>query len=398
MLSREFIQKVKDATDLKALVEEYTELMPAGTNLWQGHCPHPDHEDSTPSFRLCHDKNGWSWYCGGCHMGPKDLKANPPNYGSDCFAFVSWMSDYKGSKHKIGWREAVEILAKRAGIPMPSDKNDAAYKMLYTIARTRHQKLMRQPKALRYLFSRGLTKESIDKWLLGYQENMEFGQQVPRVSFPLFTRYNRVVGESSRAITWNKDKTYPKYRNSSNSELFHKRKYLYGLNFVDTSTPELRITEGAMDVDLASQYGVKNVVCTLGTAFSEDHIQIIANMRLIPCFCLDGDAAGQKGIRRATDMLYQHGIVSKICVLPEGKDLADMALELKDELEEYIEKHTISYWEYLLKDTFAYFDSKVNDLRRECLPAILKATESVKDEKEKTIMISYVKARFGISL
>ena len=71
---------------------------------------------------------------------------------------------------------------------------------------------------------------------------------------------------------------------------------------------------------------------------------------------------------------------------------------VKHGLEEYIEKHTISYWEYLLKDTFAYFDSKVNDLRRECLPAILKAAESVKDEKEKTIMMSYVKARFGISL
>lgn len=400
LLSKSFIQRVKAETDLLALVSEYTDVVPAGNNLWMAHCPHPDHHDSTPSFRICHNADGsWSWYCGGCHMGAKDMKSkHHRNYGSDCFAFVSWMSDYKGSKHKIGWREAVEILAKRAGIPMEVDKYDKVYLLMRNIAKKRHKDLRQDEEAISYLHQRGLTDETIEQWMLGVSEGTEFRHTVKRISFPLFSRYNRVVGESARAIHWNKDSFWPKYRNSSNSNLFHKGSYFYGLHLYDSNLPELRITEGAMDVVLASQFGALNVVGTLGTAFTKEHVTILKAMNVTPCFCLDGDAAGQKGMRRAVDMLSEAGIYAKVCILPDGKDLADLALELQDKLEEYIETNAMMYWQYLLEEPLKAFDAQLVQLRAKLMPEIMKASKGATSPNDRILMKSFVKERFGITL
>ena len=92
---RDFIDKVKESTDLLELISEYTELKKEGRYIWRGRCPHPDHNDSTYSFTVNTKTN--SWCCYGCHS---DKKGVNNNYGSDCIAFIQWIN-----KGKLSWAQ-----------------------------------------------------------------------------------------------------------------------------------------------------------------------------------------------------------------------------------------------------------------------------------------------------
>ena len=95
---RDFIDKVKESTDLLELISEYTELKKEGRYIWRGRCPHPDHNDSTYSFTVNTKTN--SWCCYGCHS---DKKGVNNNYGSDCIAFIQWINE-----GKLSWAQSLE--------------------------------------------------------------------------------------------------------------------------------------------------------------------------------------------------------------------------------------------------------------------------------------------------
>lgn len=97
------------------------------------------------------------------------------------------------------------------------------------------------------------------------------------------------------------------------------------------------------------------------------------------------------------DSVAQSGIYSKVCILPTGYDLADLANKEKCNLKEYIRLHTILYWQYILKDTTLYFESKLNELRMEILPSILKVKDSVQTVQEKMMFNNFLLERFGIN-
>lgn len=400
MFSNDFLQKVKDSTNMISLVEEYgEEVIPMGDNIWGCKCPHPDHQDDTPSFRIVHNDNGsWTWFCGGCHMGKKDLNNNNDrNFGSDCFAFVQWMSCYKGSKHVMNFPEAVTYLAQKNGIPIENDPNEEIYKEKKLKAKIANIVLRNTPSIVKYLRSRGLTNETINEWQLGVTKNLEGNQKIDRIVFPLFDKYSKILGISGRRFP-DADPHIVKYWNSPTSNIFNKRRYLYGVHKINPEWPELRITEGAMDVVLAHQMKAKNVVCTLGTALTEDHIPIIKSLKLIPCLCMDGDEAGQKGIRKALKLLAAHNIYAKVILLPQGKDLADMALELDEGLEEYLEKNTLSYWEYLLMPLANEYEKRINKIRMEYMSGITDALGGITSPEDNILMKSYVKEHFGVNL
>lgn len=397
--SKEFLLEIKRKVNLKELVEEYTKVVPAGNNLWMARCPHPDHDDSTPSFRLCLNDNGiWSWYCGGCHMGTKNLKATEKNYGTDCFAFVSWMSDYHGSKHVIKWREAVKILAQRAGVQITPDENDKKLRLLRGVAKARHKALLDDRDALSYLKERGITDESIKRFMIGVSEKREFGCAAKRITFPLIDRYHRVLGETARLIHWNKSSKQPKYRNSPNSAVFHKSEFFFGIHNYDETNKTVYITEGAMDVVLAAQSRLKNVIATLGTSLTKEHATILKDLGVAPCLCMDGDEAGQKAVRRTIELLGKEDIFASVLMLPEGKDLADLAIELGENLEKYVRLHTMTYWQYLLMEPLRIYDAQVSLLRSEIMTDVVKASKGVCGINDRILMQSFVKERFGIEL
>ena len=119
MYTKQFIEKIKSCGIVK-YASQYTQLEKSGY-VYQGRCPHPDHNDSDPSFRVFIDQKtgSESWACMGCHCGKKD---NKENFGSDNIAFVRWMSCNKKSTHVLNFVEAVKILAEFYCIPIEEDK------------------------------------------------------------------------------------------------------------------------------------------------------------------------------------------------------------------------------------------------------------------------------------
>lgn len=388
---QEFIDQVKEANGLVELVQEYTDLKKAGIKIYMGHCPHPDHHDSTPSFRVYEKgyKSGTnvnefdSWACMGCHNGKKNENDKKyRNFGSDCIAFIQWIEP----KYR-NWKDALLYLARRKHIPIPTQENEWMYKQKKIIARSLMYNLYGEP--FKYLEDRGLTIEDCDEWMIGFDGE--------KITFPLFDRYKNVLGFTRRWLHV-PEGANDKYKNSSNSKIFNKSNYFYGIHNLDTDFDEIRITEGSMDVILAHKYGVKNVVASLGTAFTQGHVDLIKHYKKIPVFCLDGDDAGSKAVNKAISLLAANGIYSKILILPKDKDLADMSLELKDGIEEYIQKHSITYGVYLLNSIVGEYNSKVNELKLQMLPDMRGLLNFVPSEDEKLILKGFIRNSMGIDI
>lgn len=321
-LSKDFIQKVKDATDMVDLASEYTELKQVGRNIWRGQCPHPNHNDPTPSFTI--DRSKQNWCCYGCHTGKKNVKNK--NYGTDCIAFIRWIN-----QDKLSWFECVKFLADRANIPMPNDKNAYLYQRNYNLNNKYIKNITEE--AYDYLLSRGLDKKDIIKFGIG------FDLSTNRITFPLVT-FGGIVGFNKRRIDDVKDM---KYIHSSTSAIFNKSSFLYGLNFIDRNYEYIFITEGVMDVILATKYGLKNVVCVLGSAFTEEHYNIIKSIGLKPVFLFDNDKKGNTAIDSAMELIYSKGEYSLTAKLPPECDLADYSVLMKDDLQGAIESSITTY-------------------------------------------------------
>lgn len=307
---KEFINNLKDKINLKELVEEYTPLI-KGNTYWRGSCPHPNHEDKTPSFFV----KGKRWHCFTC------------NEGGDCIDFLQWIGN-------MSFKEAIIYLANKYNITIPNDKYENQYKTNKKIL-NKYTKDINNVKALNYLYSRGLSNEDIVKWSIGYDKNQN------RIVFPLFNKDNKVVGFNKRII--NKTQKEAKYINSKTSEIFKKSNYLYGLNYINKESEYIIITEGVMDVILSTKYGLNNVICTLGTALTKEHIPILKSLNKTIVIIYDGDNAGKLAIDKAARLLLDNNIYCKTVFLPKGYDLADISLEYRNNLKSYIESEMCTY-------------------------------------------------------
>lgn len=396
MFSRwtELRDKVKASVNLKNLAEQYTSLTPVGHNVWSGHCPHPDHNDKTPSFRVFKNSNGtWSYRCFGC-QDIHEKKGQNGNYGSDCFAFLQWMSNYIGSPKVLTFMEAMITLANREGISIPqqSNENNILLKKIEQHCKLSQANLL--PSVKQYLFNRGLTVADIKQWKIGAWCYREGNIDVFRIDFPLFNRQGIIVGFSSRAL---KDHdNIPKYKNSKNSVMFQKRSYLYGCHLVDIASNDIKITEGQFDVILAQKYGLQNVVATLGTSFTEEHAIWIKKLNMIPTFIYDNDTAGIKAIDRALDICREKELSAKVCILPQNHDLAELAVSLKDSLPAWIKDHSVPAWQYKLSDIAVRYEASLQELRRSVLPDIRNSIPVTPEDK--ILMKTFVRERFGITL
>lgn len=344
--------------------------------MYKGHCPHPKHKDNDPSFRVWADSR--SWACMVCHQGKKSF--HDKVYGSDCIAFVQWIEN-------LSWKEAVFYLADKYNVPLPDSKHEAILKEKKNLTYSYMGNL--KGKSLKYLLSRGLTEKDCFNWGLGYD-----GQ---KIVFPLLDRYRNVLGFTRRWIIV-PEGAPDKYKNSSNNAIFNKSLYLYGIHNLDDDFEEIRITEGSLDVILAHKYGVKNITATLGTAFTDGHVELMKHYNKIPVFCMDGDPAGLKAINKSIKLLADNGIYSKLLILPDGKDMADMALELQDDLEEYIQDNAITYGNYLIQQEMNKYNAKVNELKLKHYPTLLKVLDKVPYEDERKILKSYIKQTMGIEI
>ena len=152
-----------------------------------------------------------------------------------------------------------------------------------------------------------------------------------------------------------------------------------------------------MDVILGTKYGAKNVVATLGTAFTEQHAKAIQKTGKTPVLIFDGDSAGNSGILKALTYFESLGVYCKIVKLPEGKDLADLSLDLKFGIETYIKRNAITAGFLQISDLVKEYQSSLYNIRLEFIPRIEEVMKLVPKTEER-VLKSYIKDELNINL
>jgi len=338
-IPQHFIDELVARTDIIEVIGSRVQLKRAGRE-YKACCPF--HDEKTPSFTVSPDKQ--FYHCFGCGAHGTAL------------GFVMEFDH-------LGFVEAVEELAARAGLEVPREGGDAAaarpnedlYVALERAALFFRQSLSGEQRARDYLAGRGLTADSLTRFGIGYApsrwdalierygstpgerqtlaragmvvERVEGGtghydRFRDRVMFPIRDVRGRTIGFGGRVI----DKGEPKYLNSPETELFHKGRELYGLYEARQATRNLArllVVEGYMDVVRLHQAGVTYAVATLGTATTPEHLQRIFRLVGEVVFCFDGDRAGRAAAWRALENAVsevKQGRQLRFLFLPEGHD------------------------------------------------------------------------------
>lgn len=336
-IPHEVIEEIKYRNEIESAISQYVNLKRRGKNL-VGLCPF--HSEKTPSFTV-YPENG-SFYCFGCGVG------------GDVITFT-------GLIENLDYIESVKLLAEKSGVTLPQDGYDDSMQRLknriYDINRETakffHTHLMSDGGkwALSYLLGRGLTLKTIkqfglgaapDSWdslinhlkekgftinemltanVIGKSQRGSFYDRFrKRVMFPIINIRGNVVGFSGRAMPGD-DKAGGKYVNTSDTPVYKKSENLFGINYAKNNCAEQMIlVEGNMDVISLHQAGFSNAVAPLGTAFTPEQVNLIARYTKEIVLMLDADAAGQKAIRRASQLLENSGLNVKVVVIPDGKD------------------------------------------------------------------------------
>lgn len=347
-LDNDRVKMIKEANDIVDVVGSYISLRPMG-QTFKGVCPF--HDDHRPSFDVDPKRARYRcWSCG--------------KYGD----VISFVQEYE----KVEFAEALEILARRAGIDLENSKNflqnRARGAMLDAVrwaSDQYHQCLLDSSLAAdarSYLSSRGLEDEIIRQfglgfapgrgdWLLARAQNdgLDLGmlEQVgllgrrtdkpglydrfrDRVMFPIRNVLGNPVGFGGRIMPDSPmaDRA-PKYYNSSDSVLFSKSEQLYGIDQARNAIAKagyLAVMEGYTDVMMAHQMGISHVVATMGTAINSRHLRHLRRWTQKVVLVFDSDAGGEQGVDRALELFASNDMDLAIATLPEGLDPCDLLL------------------------------------------------------------------------
>ena len=335
----QFIDELLSRVDIVDVIDSRVALKKKGRE-YSACCPF--HNEKTPSFTVSQGKQ--FYHCFGCGA-----------HGSA----ISFLMEYE----RMEFVDAIEELASMAGITVPREasipqhkESRGLFELLDQVAKYYREQLRQHAsakQAVDYLKERGVSGEIAATFGIGFappgwdnvlkhfkakniseKQLMDAGLLIAkdggghydrmrnRIVFPIHDRRGRVIGFGGRALG---DDT-PKYLNSPETELFHKGRELYGLYEARKHSKELQrliVVEGYMDVISLSQYDVKNVVATLGTATTSDHLDKI--FRIVPevIFCFDGDRAGKQAAWRALENALpqmREGRQIKFIFLPDGED------------------------------------------------------------------------------
>ena len=336
----DFLQKVRDNTNILDVVGSYVSLKKKGKRYWAC-CPF--HQEKTPSFSVSPEDG--LYYCFGCHAG------------GDVFSFVEKMEN-------LSFTEAVERLAEAAHLELPQAEvspeekrrkqfNDELYHAMELAVVYFHNCLRRTnmgKPGLAYFKRRHLTDETIDRFklgfapdswyklygdfrtikhisdtvlvtsgLVGHKNGRYYDTFRNRCMFPILNLKGKPVAFGGRVM----DDSKPKYLNSPETPIFNKRQLLFALY---QALPEIRRTrqvimvEGYMDAISLHAHGVTNAVASLGTAFTIEQARLLKRYADEVVFSYDMDAAGQNATRRALEIAGTTGLKMRVLHLSEGKD------------------------------------------------------------------------------
>ncbi len=344
MRDREIVERVRDATDLLALVGSAVKLRKQGS-AHVGLCPF--HAERSPSFQVVANKG--FYHCFGCGKH------------GDAFA---WLMEREG----MTFPEALEQLARGAGIDLPERRERPTAEVdLETRMRTALEaaqsffeaQLLRHEGARTYLRERGYEGPFVteagfglapDAWdalvnhlrslnlsgeLLeqaGLASRSERGTQVDflrnRLTIPIHDARGRIVAFGGRVM----GEGQPKYLNTRDTPLFHKGGTLFGFHRAKGAMKDgALVVEGYFDVLQLHQHGIHQAVAPLGTALTEEHLKQLGRFTRRVILCFDGDAAGRRAMEKSLRMALPLGFEVRLLELPQGEDPDTWCLKLGGE-------------------------------------------------------------------
>ena len=393
---KDIIEEVKSRCDIAHVISQYMSIKQSGSNF-KGLCPF--HGEKTPSFYISTSKQMYK--CFGC------------GEGGDVIKFVMSMEN-------LEFMDALKLLAKQCGVEVNTNMDEATKLKMEKV--NKFQDIHRE--AARYYFSnlissknpgynylrnRGLDDKTIKKFGLGYslaswnslkdyllskgytneelsecglitykkEENKSYDKFRNRVMFPIFDYRGNVIGFGGRVL----DDSMPKYLNSPDTLIFNKRFNLYGLNFArkEITDRTIILVEGYMDLISLYQYGIKNVVATLGTALTDQQGMLIKRYADTAIISYDSDDAGIKATLRAIEILTKLDVNVKVLSLKECKDP-----------DEFIRKYGFEEFKKAMSSSINQVKFKIDNLKDRF--NIEKDEDRVKFAKEASNIIKSIKS------
>lgn len=393
---KDIIEEIKSRCDIASVISGYINIKPSGSN-YKGLCPF--HGEKTPSFYINTSKQIYK--CFGC------------GEGGDVINFIMKIEN-------LDFMDAVKLLADKCGIEINTQVDESTKERMekskkfqdihVEAARFYFSNLTKSKNpGYEYLRKRGLDDKiikkfglgySLDSWnslmnyllsigyknedliecgLFGYKNETKkiYDKFRNRVMFPIFDYRGNVIGFGGRVL----DDSLPKYLNSPDTLIFNKRQNLYGLNFArkEINDRSVILVEGYMDLISLYQYGINNVVATLGTALTDGQGSLIKRYADTAIISYDSDEAGIKATLRAIDILKKLDINVRVLNLKECKDP-----------DEFIRKYGVLEFRKSLQNSVHYIKYKIDNLKQNF--DIQKDEERVKFAKEASKIIKEIKS------
>lgn len=401
------VEEIKARLDIVEVLSSYIKLQKAGANF-RALCPF--HSEKTPSFMISPARQMWHCF-GGC------------NEGGDIFKFVMKIEG-------LEFGDALRQLANRAGVvlkredPQIKTERNKLSDICKAAAEYFQKNLAQNKEVAEYLAKRGLKKETMEEFKIGYapeswdgllkflsaknfhSSDIEkaglavksekadrgyFDRFRGRIMFPVVNSSGEIIGFGGRVF---KQKDDPparqlaggeaKYINSPHTMIYDKSRTLYGF---DKAKMDIRknnftiLVEGYMDLIMCHQAGVKNAVAVAGTALTQNHLQMLKRLSDNIYTCFDMDNAGDMATKRAIDMAIANEFNVKVITVPSGKDPADFILEHPEGWKERVEKAQ-NFMEFYFENIFAKNNPENVDGKKSISKILLTQIKKLKNKVE----------------
>ena len=414
----EFIDKLKSKNEIVGTISKYIRVEKKGKNYWAC-CPF--HSEKTPSF--CINEYDQYYHCFGC---------------GESGNVITFLMKYEN----ITYPEAVEELAKSAGLEIPRVYDDEKYferkkekdelLSILNLAKEHYKSniyLKQAVPAQEYIKKRGFGKKELENFEIGYSlnsndlvnhltskgKNLEdirkagliekgdknfFDVLFGRLIFPIVNANGDCIGFSARDLT---GKSMAKYKNTPATPVFDKSKTVYAINLVKKykqtqGIPNIIIVEGQIDVIAMHKAGFYQTVACLGTAFTFEHARELKRYSDNIILCFDGDEAGRKATLRAIPILETAGLNIKIANLPEGKDPDECLKELgSDKLKELLNS-AVPPTDFKILNIRKKYDLSNASEKSKFLSEALCVLRELKSESEKDVYLKVLKEYSGVPL
>lgn len=406
MISKSTIDTVFETARVEEVIGDFVQLKKSGSNF-KGLSPFT--HERTPSFMVSPVKQIW-----------KDFSSGK---GGNVVAFLM-------EHEHFSYPEAIKYLAKKYNIEIEETEQSDEQKVqaneresMYLVsefASKYFQKILHKTDpgkaiGLSYFTERGFTQQTIQKFELGYcldewdaftkealaegykldylektgltivKGEKQFDRFKGRVMFPIHSMSGRVLGFGGRILT--NDKKAAKYLNSPESEIYHKSKVLYGINYAKQAIAKednCFLVEGYTDVIQFHQNGIENVVSSSGTALTPEQIRLINRLTKNITVLFDGDAAGIRASLRGIDLILEQGMNVKVCTFPPGEDPDSFARKnSEEELREFLTENATDFIRFkasLLMEDVKNDPVKKAGLIREIVVSISKIPDPIQQE------------------